>query len=219
MAQLSMVAVAGLAYGAGIHDPVRLTQAVAIATAESGRNPDKLGDLALQNAEWGPSCSLWQIRSRKAEKGKGTLRDQDKLMDPAANARAMVEISGGGANWGPWSVTHPTQDPLGYMRYQAALPLAPAAVEAALSQKGIQKGQEVAQQAADTAMEPVRQLASTVSQAAQTPNRILNWFTQPGTWARVGYLNIGGALVILGIYLAAKGPIDSAVKTTAKAVK
>lgn len=125
---LSAVAIGRLAWAAGIRDFRPLVDAIAIAIAESGGDAGEVGDEGLQDQKWGPSIGLWQIRSLKAEEGKGGLRDGSKLRDPAFNARAMYSISGGGKNWKPWSVFTPT-DPLGFARYMAAL--GPAQVAAA----------------------------------------------------------------------------------------
>ena len=96
---------ARLALEAGLpRDHKTLQTAVAIALAESEGRVNAEGDGALQDATWGPSIGLWQIRSLKAESGKGTPRDATKLKDPLFNARSMVAISGGGKNWKPWSV-------------------------------------------------------------------------------------------------------------------
>lgn len=100
---LSAKDIAGYAAGAGFSGAA-LETAVAVSLAESSGRPNAVGDIALQTAEWGPSIGLWQIRSRKAEKGKGTARDADRLPDPAFNARSAYTISNGGANWSPWSV-------------------------------------------------------------------------------------------------------------------
>src|SRR5205085_11165321 len=77
--------------------------ATAIALAESGGRTEAQGDLGLQNGTWGPSVGLWQIRSLKAETGKGTPRDASKLTDPQFNAQAAYVISNGGANFKPWT--------------------------------------------------------------------------------------------------------------------
>jgi predicted phage tail protein len=91
-----------LARSAGL-DPAQSVIATAVATAESGLRTDAMGDIGLQNATWGPSVGLWQIRSVKAETGKGTSRDVSRLTDPAFNAKAMAAISGQGTNFRPWS--------------------------------------------------------------------------------------------------------------------
>jgi hypothetical protein len=95
-------AVYALATGAGL-DPEAAIIATAIAWAESGLDPQAIGDLDLEDGKWGPSCGLWQIRSLRADTGTGRPRDRERLLDPVFNAAAMATISGG-TNWSPWSV-------------------------------------------------------------------------------------------------------------------
>lgn len=86
-------------------DPASATIGTAIALAESGGDDATLGDVNLQDATWGPSYGLWQIRTVKAQTGTGTDRDIVRLTgDDAAQARAAYQISRGGLNWGPWTV-------------------------------------------------------------------------------------------------------------------
>lgn len=76
-----------------------------IALGESGGRLDALGDQSLQNATWGPSVGLYQIRTLKAETGKGTDRDILALQgNPARQAQAAYNISHGGRNFTPWTV-------------------------------------------------------------------------------------------------------------------
>lgn len=213
---LSMVAVAGLAYDAGLRHPAKLAQAVAIATAESGRDPIRLGDVGLQNATWGPSVGLWQIRSLKAERGKGTTRDQDRLTDPAHNARAMVEISRSGASWSPWTVTHPT-NLAGFARYTAALPLAQTAAAELLALKGGSAAKDTAQDLAGQVLDPISNLAGTISDVAQTPARVMAWLTDPRSWVRIGYYSLGGLLLLLGVSRIVS-PVAAPVVETAGAI-
>ncbi len=91
-----------LANAAGLSGDAAII-ATAIAWAESGLNPDAIGDENLEDEKWGPSCGLWQVRSLRAHAGTGLERDRMRLFDPAFNARSMVTISGG-TNWQPWSV-------------------------------------------------------------------------------------------------------------------
>lgn len=77
---------------------------IAVSLAESGGDPDNVGDEALVNKTWGPSIGLAQIRSLWAQRGTGRSRDADRLTDPAFNARAAYEISSGGTNFRPWSM-------------------------------------------------------------------------------------------------------------------
>lgn len=76
----------------------------AIAQAESSRDLGAVGDVALQDAKWGPSVGLFQIRTLKSETGTGSDRDIQHLTNnPAAQVQAALNISGGGKNLRPWS--------------------------------------------------------------------------------------------------------------------
>lgn len=82
-----------------------LVTAVAIALGESGGRTDAKGDVGLQTSTWGPSIGLWQIRSLKADYGKGTTRDEQANYDPAHNARAAYTLyRGRNGGFGDWSV-------------------------------------------------------------------------------------------------------------------
>jgi hypothetical protein len=92
-----------LASNVGLSSTAAAT-ATLIALAESGGRTDAEGDIGLQNATWGPSVGLWQIRSLKAEYGKGnSVRDASRLKDPEFNAFAMSVISNKGQNFKPWT--------------------------------------------------------------------------------------------------------------------
>ncbi len=84
------------------------------ATGRAGGNPDSVGDVGLETAQWGPSVGLWQIRSINAQKGTGGQRDEVANHDPASNARNALAISAGGTNWRPWS-TYTTGAYLAYL--------------------------------------------------------------------------------------------------------
>ncbi|HSX68129.1 transglycosylase SLT domain-containing protein [Nocardioides sp.] len=103
MSTLSYERVYALAAGAGLSRDKAII-ATAIAAAESGLNPNARGDVSLQDAKWGPSIGLWQIRSLKAETGKGSTRDGQLLYEPTFNARSMASVSAKGSNFSPWSV-------------------------------------------------------------------------------------------------------------------
>ncbi len=82
------------------------TIATAVALGESSGDDTTKGDLDLQDAKWGPSVGLWQIRTLKAETGTGSDRDINALPGggPARQAQAMYRISKGGTDWTPWMV-------------------------------------------------------------------------------------------------------------------
>jgi hypothetical protein len=74
-------------------DPAAAEVAAAVALAESGGNPE-----AVNAADpHGGSHGLWQINGAHRSKP-----DFTNVYNPAANARLMAEISGGGTNWRPW---------------------------------------------------------------------------------------------------------------------
>lgn len=102
MTTLTFAQVYAYARQAGLA-PAAAAIATAIAAAESSLNSDAVGDVALENATWGPSVGLWQIRSLTAQYGTGQDRDASRLSDPAFNARAMADISGMGRSWSAWS--------------------------------------------------------------------------------------------------------------------
>lgn len=83
--------------------------ATAIAAAESGLNPNNIGDQTL--AKYG-SRGLWQIFTKAhppSEVIPGSSANAwstmliARLEDPKINAHAMWLISGHGTNWHPWS--------------------------------------------------------------------------------------------------------------------
>lgn len=72
--------------------------ALAIIQAESGCNPNAVGDNYPINGLYAPSCGLGQIRTLA---GRPSC---EQLKDPATNIAWMYKISSGGTNWRPWSV-------------------------------------------------------------------------------------------------------------------
>jgi LysM repeat protein len=77
---------------------------VAVVLAESGGRTDARGDVGLQTDTWGPSIGLFQIRSLKAQRGTGGVRDELANLDPATNARhARRVFLDAGGRWTPWS--------------------------------------------------------------------------------------------------------------------
>lgn len=84
--------------------PDAAVRMVAIAQAESSLNLTELGDVGLEDATWGPSFGLYQIRTLKADTGRGTDRDISWLSaSPLHQAQAAYDISGHGTNFTPWT--------------------------------------------------------------------------------------------------------------------
>jgi hypothetical protein len=76
----------------------------AIAGAESGYDDSELGDVELEDATWGPSYGLFQIRTLKADTGTGSNRDINRLAgSDLEQARAALVISSNATNYTPWT--------------------------------------------------------------------------------------------------------------------
>jgi len=81
-----------------------LQTAFAITLAESSGRPGAVGDVELQDAKWGPSYGLFQVRSLKDWKAYSEpYRDGSRLRNPSFNAAAGYTISSKGRNFNPWS--------------------------------------------------------------------------------------------------------------------
>lgn len=104
------------------NDVEKATVATAISFAENASHDlQALGDLSIQDAKWGPSAGLWQIRTLKAERGTGADRDLDLILSDTTGiiqASIMARISRNGTVWQPWSVY--TQPPYPYRAQMAA---------------------------------------------------------------------------------------------------
>lgn len=103
-ARLAPVGLAAMARAVGC-TPAQAVIATAVGLAESNGRTDAVGDEWLQTKTWGPSVGVWQIRSLHAEKFTGAVRDGHAgLHDAWHNAWAMASISGGCADWRPWTM-------------------------------------------------------------------------------------------------------------------
>lgn len=72
-------------------NPAQAQTAAAIALAESGGNPNAIGDN-------GDSCGLWQIDTAYHPQYSCSW-----LSNPANNVAAAMNISGNGSDWTPWT--------------------------------------------------------------------------------------------------------------------
>lgn len=89
--------------GASVADATLLT---AIGGAESRWNEHAIGDVNLENGQWGPSVGVWQIRTLIAETGKGSPRDINYLrtgLDAQAKAALAVLSSQGLSAWSAYT--------------------------------------------------------------------------------------------------------------------
>jgi LysM repeat protein len=127
MAQLSDHQIAALVVEAGFVGDQQET-AFGIVLAESGGRPDAVGDVSLQNATFGPSIGLFQIRSLRSEKGTGGVRDELANVDPATNARHAHVVFSQSGSFRPWSTFTNGAFKRFLDRARAALGGSPAAV-------------------------------------------------------------------------------------------
>ncbi|MCW2498135.1 hypothetical protein [Jatrophihabitans sp.] len=84
-------------------NPTLAATLTAIGGAESHWNTSAQGDLGIQTAKWGPSYGVWQIRTLKADTGKGTARDinflRQGLFAQAAAVSQLVKNKSGLNQW------------------------------------------------------------------------------------------------------------------------
>jgi nucleoid-associated protein YgaU len=108
-ALLTQSEVEALARRAGFTTRAKMAAAIAMCEAPSLVNGvahsdfAAVGDQQLADDVWGFSYGGMQIRSLRAHKGTGKIRDEDRLLDPLFNmqsARAIVLAAG---SFKPWS--------------------------------------------------------------------------------------------------------------------
>jgi len=88
----------------------QLITLAAITEGESGRKITAIGDVEIQTGDWGPSVSVFQIRTLKSQTGKGTTRDINRASTLEGGARSAVELwnqsvergKPGGTPWTAW---------------------------------------------------------------------------------------------------------------------
>lgn len=194
------VTIAQAAFAAGIQSPTALAEATAIAMAESGGN-----ERAHNAVPPDDSYGLWQINmygslgpARRAQFG---IADNAALYDIATNAKAMVAISSGGTNWGPWTTYRGA-------RYWLALPIATGAATTALAARG-------AAGVGAGVTEPITDVTDAAVEAAAGVRKAGAWLSDRNNWIRVAKVVVGGLLVINAVsVLAAVAGYEGYAKTT-----
>lgn len=216
MPTLDAKTIAGIAVNAGFKGKAVET-AVAVALGESSGRTDARGDVAIQTAEWGPSIGLWQIRSRKAESGKGSSRDATRLMDPGFNAKAAYQISSSGTNFRPWSVYTSGA-------YLMHLPQAKAGVKAnggraiATGTAGGPTDNPLIPDALEGPLDAAAATAQAIKDLAGFPARVLAWISDRNNIIRVAKVGTGLGLVIMGLSVVARPVVTGALGVAGKAV-
>lgn len=94
---------------------IAMTETLTFLNGKQYCDFDLVGDQRLADDVWGYSYSAWQIRSLRADKGTGRLRDEEQLRDPAFAARSAYAIyKGRDYRWVDWS-TYNSGAYLGFM--------------------------------------------------------------------------------------------------------
>lgn len=211
MAILNAEQVGALAYAAGVKTTGGLTHAIAIAKLESNWNTEAVGDTALQTDVWGPSIGLWQIRSLKAESGKGTVRDATRLKDPTFNAASMASISKNGTDFGPWTT--------GVMA-QLTRPLyADVALTLVASGGKVSDIVDVVQDGVSTATEAASSTAQAAKDISTAVRAAYNWISDRQNWDRVMKVISGAALLVGGVYLFTRPIMERTVNSVVGKVR
>lgn len=237
MANLTASQIYALARSAGFNAGEAVT-ATAIALAESGGNPAAVGDTGLQTSVWGPSIGLWQVRSLKAESGKGTTRDATKLTDPSFNAASAYKIYKGNNGWRNWSVytsgkyrsnvtavetSVGTQESSGGLRWwEKLLAVSPASITGYVlaGGVGVAEGNLTAEQAGQAITGTVAGgvFGADAGAAVSNANRVLETLNSPEFWKRFGIGALGVLVVLLAILVMVWAGKDKLLKGTVGSV-
>lgn len=212
-----------------------LVTAVAVALAESRGDSDARGDVALQTSTWGPSIGLWQIRSLKAERGKGTTRDELANVHPVVNGfHAHAIWLQAGRSFRPWSTFVNQSYRLYLSRAAAAARTAsgsgagrapthedPDVTAARIGIKigaGVISGGAAIAEGAEAIGGAVPSVVDVAGDALRIVARAGAWVTNPANVTRVLLVILGGGMVLAGAAIAARPAVDTAANV-AKAVR
>lgn len=211
MATLTAEQVGALAYQAGVRTTGGLTHAIAIAKLESSFNTEAVGDTGLQTDVWGPSIGLWQIRSLKAESGKGTVRDATRLKDPTFNAQSMASISKNGSDFGPWTTG---------IRAQLYRPLYTDIALGLVGTGGkVSDLSEIAKDGVNTVTDAASSTAQAAKDISTAVRAVYNWVSNRENWNRIMKVVSGAALLIGGVYLFTRPMVERTVNSVVGKVR
>lgn len=189
---------------AGFND-AGATIMTAIAGPESGYDDQNIGDVSLENATYGPSYGLFQIRTEKAATGTGGNRDQAWLAASDLNqAKAAYAISSGGTNFAPWSTYNDGK----YQSYLSGAKTAAATVGSNIA--GFLGG--AAGNIASSVGNAVGGVASSALDSIITP--LLDGGKKLGF--TVGFAALGGLLLLSGLVVFVYPQLKSNAETVGK---
>lgn len=96
---------------------------------------------------------------------------------------------------------YPVWSPVDLVRYGPRIAIRGPGVLAELARLGIE-------QVGGAVGEVVEGIAEPILEVARLPVRVLQWLTDPGTVVRIVKVVGGGLLIVGGLYIAARGPVE-----------
>jgi hypothetical protein len=206
LSTLNAAQVYTLAHNAGF-DAATSAIMVGISSAESeGFQTDILGDVDLEDATWGPSVGLWQIRSLKAQTGTGGPRDVTRLTDPVFNAQSAYSIYKG-QGLKAWTTYTDGAYKAGMSALGSANPGTGGRL--GLGTSGVSAAVNAIPAAGAAAI-------SSVTGAVSGLDAVGAFFGQLGqraTWIRILQVVGGAALIVGGVSIVGKGVIGDAASS------
>lgn len=174
---------------------VELPLATAIVLAESGGRTDAVGDTRLETEKWGPSIGLFQIRSLRAQKGTGGVRDETANYNPVTNAQHALQIrrTQGLVAWTVYNTG----------AYFRRLPEAIAGVRDIVDPTDDIIG--AARGALSNATDAVKDVTSGIEGVARSTWEVAGsvakagaWLSERNNWIRIAKVGVGTTLIIVG---------------------
>lgn len=186
---------------AGLYAMADPVTAVAVAIAEHGGGT--VSETAVnRNTNGSTDTGLWQINS--VHQRTHPTWSTAWLKDPKNNAEAMAVVSKGGADWTPWSTYKDG-------KYRAYLERAETARGNVSGSGGLGS--------IPNPLEVVDDVAGAVGNLAQSLGSFFTFLTDPNTWRRVALVVLGGAVVVVGVGVLARGTeVGQTVEGIAKKV-
>lgn len=189
--------------------------AVAVALAESGGDPTRHN----QNPATGDdSYGLWQINMRgdlgPERRQRYGLTSNAQLLNPVTNADVAHRLSGGGADWSPWSTfrngTHlefMDEARAGFENPDPNIPGVPKVgwgIDQAIDRIG------------GVIPDPLANVGEAAADAVEIVADAARWLGDRSNWARVAFVVMGGVVAALALAIIARPVITDAAATAEK---
>lgn len=192
--------------------------AIGLAETDGVLDTNKQGDIAIEDATWGPSVGVFQIRTLKHPKNTPMeqARNIQTLQTLIGQTQSAAMISTGtstgqgtpGTTFQPWT-TFKTG------KYRMYLPRADAAINAAKTSGAVDmtnadKGQAIPEGYTDTLKGVVQDAVSGITSPLQALSDFLKLLTSASFWKRAVEIIAGLVLIILGLVILNRQTIESA---------